>query len=138
MIACPWSLSLRLGERHPEHTIAISCVPPDKNPPCCTSSTLITAGLYCSRKGIENRSFTFSTTIPIVCCWPTFSARLRGSNRICAAFVAAGTVVAAPRELGAVEGAPGEGGTVAAPGACCPDGAAVGCAPPRGSEFGER
>src|SRR5438270_12648080 len=34
IIAWPWSLLLRLAEPHPEHTIAISCVPPDKNPPC--------------------------------------------------------------------------------------------------------
>src|ERR1700682_5270376 len=72
---------------------------------------LITAGLYCSRNGIENKSFTFSTTIPMVCCCPTFRVRLRGSNRICAAFVPLGAVVGAPKEGGAVGGAPVEGGT---------------------------
>src|ERR1700732_2035033 len=97
--------------------MAISWFPPDKNPPCCTSSTLITAGLYCSKKGTENKSFTFSTTTPIVCVCPTFRDRLRGSNRICAAFVAPGTVVAAPNEVGTVGDVPGAEGTVAAPGA---------------------
>src|SRR5882762_8222129 len=53
MIACPCSLSPRFAEPHPEHTMAISWFPPDKNSPCCTSSTLITAGLYCSRNGME-------------------------------------------------------------------------------------
>src|ERR1700688_368530 len=112
IIVCPCSLSSC-------DTIAISCVPPDKNPPCCTSTTLITAGLYCSRYGIENRSFTFSTTTPIVCCCPTLSDRLCGSNRSCALFVPLGTVVAAPKDVGVVAGAPGEEGTAAPPGTCC-------------------
>src|SRR5882724_871285 len=77
MIAWPCTGSTRC-------TIAISWFPPCKNPPCCTSSTLITFGLYCSRKGIENKSFTLSITTPTVDVCPTFNDKLRGSNRICA------------------------------------------------------
>src|SRR5258705_4165699 len=106
IIACPCGLLAWFADPHPEQTMAISWFPPDRNPPCCTSSTLITAGLNCRRNGIENRSFTFSTTTPIVCDCPTFSDALRGSNRICEAFAPPGTVVAAPNALGTVGGAP--------------------------------
>src|SRR4029077_17342728 len=73
IIACPRSLSTRC-------TMAISCVPPERNPPCRTSSTLITAGLYCNSSGIENRSFTFSTTTPRVVVCPAFNTSDCGSK----------------------------------------------------------
>src|SRR6266576_2045560 len=57
-----WPLSLNGCE-----TMEISCAPPfERKPPCCTSSTLITFGPYCTSYGMELRSFMFSTTRPMV------------------------------------------------------------------------
>ena len=41
-------------------------------------------GVVLHKKGIEKRSFTLSTTTPIVAVCPTFRVTFRGSNRICA------------------------------------------------------
>src|SRR5215471_17959550 len=75
MIAWPWSLSARC-------TIAISCVPPERNPPWRTSSTWMTDGLYCSSIGTEYRSVTLSTTTPMVAVCPGERFIVGGSNRI--------------------------------------------------------
>src|ERR1700730_11584391 len=65
--------------------IAMASSPAWRKPPCRTSSTLITAGLYCSRNGIQNKSFTLSTTTPTVEVCPGVKDKLDGSKRSCAA-----------------------------------------------------
>src|SRR5712692_1571857 len=110
MMAWPCSLSTRC-------TMAISWVPPERNPPCCTSSTLRTAGLYCSSIGIEKRSFTFSTTTPKVAVCPAFRDRVCGSKRIFAGCASG---------AGPVAGAAAPGTFIAGGTGCC--GVAGGCA----------
>src|SRR6266404_3874276 len=63
IIACPCGLSAWFADPHPEQTMAISWFPPDRNPPCCTSSTLITAGLNCGRNGCRAWSLLRGTLL---------------------------------------------------------------------------
>src|ERR1700759_4786026 len=101
IMAWPCSLSTRW-------TRAISCVPPERNPPWRTSSTLITAGLYWSSIGTEYRSVTFLTTMPTVAVWPGLRFIVEGSKRM------RGPVTCAP--IGAAE--LGAGATDAVGGGC--------------------
>ena len=54
------------------------CVPSSRKPPRRTSSTEITAGLYCSNMGIEERSFTFWTTHADTAVCPAASVNIAG------------------------------------------------------------
>src|ERR1019366_7477206 len=70
----------------------------------------MTAGLYWSRRGIEERSFTFSTTMPTVVVSPGFREIVAGSNR---------RVADLPGVTGFTVGEVTDGGTVPTTGTPC-------------------
>src|SRR5580693_1151403 len=85
-----------------------ACESAERNPPWRTSSTEITAGLYWSRSGIEERSFTFSTTMPTVVVSPGFKLIVPGSKRrVAGPPGVTGAAVAAGGSIAPTTGTPG-------------------------------